>query len=213
MEKTMCRVLVCVSGGGTNLQAIIDGIDKGLILNTEIVRVISNNRSAYALERARAAGIEGVCVSPKDYANREQFNEAFLKAVDEATPDLIVLAGFLVVIPQMLIRKYENRIINIHPSLIPSFCGTGYYGLKVHEAALERGVKVTGATVHFVDEGTDTGPIILQKAVAVKDGDTPEILQRRVMEEAEWVILPWAINLIANGKVTVQSGKVKTESE
>ena len=209
----MCRVLVCVSGGGTNLQAIIDGIDKGLILNTEIVRVISNNRSAYALERARAAGIEGVCVSPKDYANREQFNEAFLKAVDEATPDLIVLAGFLVVIPQMLIRKYENRIINIHPSLIPSFCGTGYYGLKVHEAALERGVKVTGATVHFVDEGTDTGPIILQKAVAVKDGDTPEILQRRVMEEAEWVILPWAINLIANGKVTVQDGKVKTESE
>lgn len=213
MEKTMCRVLVCVSGGGTNLQAIIDGIDKGLILNTEIVRVISNNRSAYALERARAAGIEGVCVSPKDYANREQFNEAFLKAVDEATPDLIVLAGFLVVIPQMLIRKYENRIINIHPSLIPSFCGTGYYGLKVHEAALERGVKVTGATVHFVDEGTDTGPIILQKAVVVKDGDTPEILQRRVMEEAEWVILPWAINLIANGKVTVQDGKVKTESE
>ena len=209
----MCRVLVCVSGGGTNLQAIIDGIDKGLILNTEIVRVISNNRSAYALERARAAGIEGVCISPKDYADREQFNEAFLKAVDEAAPDLIVLAGFLVVIPQMLIRKYENRIINIHPSLIPSFCGTGYYGLKVHEAALERGVKVTGATVHFVDEGTDTGPIILQKAVAVKDGDTPEILQRRVMEEAEWVILPWAINLIANGKVTVQDGKVKTESE
>ena len=194
-------------------KAIIDGIDKGLILNTEIVRVISNNRSAYALERARAAGIEGVCVSPKDYADREQFNEAFLKAVDEAAPDLIVLAGFLVVIPQMLIRKYENRIINIHPSLIPSFCGTGYYGLKVHEAALERGVKVTGATVHFVDEGTDTGPIILQKAVAVKDGDTPEILQRRVMEEAEWVILPWAINLIANGKVTVQDGKVKTESE
>lgn len=213
MEKAMCRVLVCVSGGGTNLQAIIDGIDKGLILNTEIVRVISNNRSAYALERARAAGIEGVCVSPKDYADREQFNEAFLKAVDEAAPDLIVLAGFLVVIPQMLIRKYENRIINIHPSLIPSFCGTGYYGLKVHEAALERGVKVTGATVHFVDEGTDTGPIILQKAVAVKDGDTPETLQRRVMEEAEWVILPWAINLIANGKVTVQDGKVKTESE
>lgn len=213
MEKAMCRVLVCVSGGGTNLQAIIDGIDKGLILNTEIVRVISNNRSAYALERAGAAGIEGVCVSPKDYADREQFNEAFLKAVDEAAPDLIVLAGFLVVIPQMLIRKYENRIINIHPSLIPSFCGTGYYGLRVHEAALERGVKVTGATVHFVDEGTDTGPIILQKAVAVKDGDTPEILQRRVMEEAEWVILPWAINLIANGKVTVQDGKVKTESE
>ena len=209
MEKAMCRVLVCVSGGGTNLQAIIDGIDKGLILNTEIVCVISNNRSAYALERARAAGIEGVCVSPKDYADREQFNEALLKAVDEAAPDLIVLAGFLVVIPQMLIRKYENRIINIHPSLIPSFCGTGYYGLKVHEAALERGVKVTGATVHFVDEGTDTGPIILQKAVEIEPDDTPKTLQQRVMEQAEWIIMPRAIDLIANDKIQVVDGIVK----
>lgn len=209
----MFRVVVCVSGGGTNLQAILDGIDKGLILNTEIVRVISNNRGAYALERAAAAGIDAVCVSPKDYKDREQFNEALLQAVEEARPDLIVLAGFLVVIPPELIRRYENRIINIHPSLIPSFCGTGYYGLKVHEAALRRGVKVTGATVHFVDEGTDTGPILMQKAVEVRENDTPETLQRRVMEEAEWVILPWAVNLLANGSVTVQDGRVRIETE
>ncbi len=209
----MFRVVVCVSGGGTNLQAILDGIDKGLILNTEIVRVISNNRGAYALERAAGAGIDAVCVSPKDYKDREQFNEALMQAVEEARPDLIVLAGFLVVIPPELIRRYENRIINIHPSLIPSFCGTGYYGLKVHEAALRRGVKVTGATVHFVDEGTDTGPILMQKAVEVRENDTPESLQRRVMEEAEWVILPWAVNLLANGNVTVQDGRVKIETE
>ena len=209
----MFRVVVCVSGGGTNLQAILDGIDKGLILNTEIVRVISNNRGAYALERAAGAGIDAVCVSPKDYKDREQFNEALMQAVEEARPDLIVLAGFLVVIPPELIRRYENRIINIHPSLIPSFCGTGYYGLKVHEAALRRGVKVTGATVHFVDEGTDTGPILMQKAVEVRENDTPESLHRRVMEEAEWVILPWAVNLLANGNVTVQDGRVKIETE
>lgn len=209
----MFRVVVCVSGGGTNLQAILDGIDKGLILNTEIVRVISNNRGAYALERAAGAGIDAVCVSLKDYKDREQFNEALMQAVEEARPDLIVLAGFLVVIPPELIRRYENRIINIHPSLIPSFCGTGYYGLKVHEAALRRGVKVTGATVHFVDEGTDTGPILMQKAVEVRENDTPESLQRRVMEEAEWVILPWAVNLLANGNVTVQDGRVKIETE
>ena len=209
----MFRVVVCVSGGGTNLQAILDGIDKGLILNTEIVRVISNNRGAYALERAAGAGIDAVCVSPKDYKDREQFNEALMQAVEEARPDLIVLAGFLVVIPPELIRRYENRIINIHPSLIPSFCGTGYYGLKVHEAALRRGVKVTGATVHFVDEGTDTGPILMQKAVEVRENDTPESLQRRVMEEAEWVILPWEVNLLANGNVTVQDGRVKIETE
>ena len=209
----MFRVVVCVSGGGTNLQAILDGIDKGLILNTEIVRVISNNIGAYALERAAGAGIDAVCVSPKDYKDREQFNEALMQAVEEARPDLIVLAGFLVVIPPELIRRYENRIINIHPSLIPSFCGTGYYGLKVHEAALRRGVKVTGATIHFVDEGTDTGPILMQKAVEVRENDTPESLQRRVMEEAEWVILPWAVNLLANGNVTVQDGRVKIETE
>lgn len=205
----MLKVVVCVSGGGTNLQAIIDGVRKGSVTNVEIVRVISNNKNAYALERAANAGIEAVCVSPRDYADREQFNEALVKEVDAADPDLIVLAGFLVTIPPRLIRKYEHKIINIHPSLIPSFCGTGYYGLKVHEAALARGVKVTGATVHFVDEGMDTGPIIMQKPVAVKDGDTPEILQKRVMEEAEWIILPWSLNLIANGKVTIENGQVR----
>ena len=204
----MLRIVVCVSGGGTNLQAIIDGVRQGIITNTEIVGVISNNKNAYALERAKQVEIPAVCVSPRDYGDREQFNEAFLKTVERMKPDLIVLAGFLVVIPSQLIRKYENRIINIHPSLIPSFCGTGYYGLKVHEGALARGVKITGATVHFVDEGTDTGPIIMQKSVAVQEGDTPEVLQRRVMEEAEWIILPQSIDLIANGKVTVTDGKV-----
>ena len=197
----MLRIVVCVSGGGTNLQAIIDGIAQRTIANTQIVRVISNNKKAYALERAKKAGIEAVCVSPRDYETRERFNEAFVQEIDQAVPDLIVLAGFLVVIPPQLIRRYENRIINIHPSLIPSFCGTGYYGLKVHEAALARGVRITGATVHFVDEGTDTGPIIMQQAVAVLEGDTPETLQKRVMEEAEWVILPKSLNLIANGRV------------
>lgn len=205
----MLRIVVCVSGGGTNLQAIIDGIGNRTITNTQIVRVISNNKNAYALERAKQAGIEAVCVSPRDYTDREQFNEALLQKTDQASPDLIVLAGFLVVIPPQLIRRYEHRIINIHPSLIPSFCGTGYYGIKVHEAALARGVRVTGATVHFVDEGTDTGPIIMQKPVEVRSGDTPEILQRRVMEEAEWVILPRSIDLIANGRVTVTDGKVQ----
>lgn len=196
----MLRVCVCVSGGGTNLQAIMDAIDNGTVTNTEIVRVISNNKGAYALERARAKGIDAVAISPKDFENREIFNDALLAGVDEAEPDLIVLAGFLVVIPPKMIKKYEGRIINIHPSLIPSFCGTGYYGLKVHEAALARGVKVTGATVHYVDEGTDTGPIIMQKAVEVLDGDTPKTLQQRVMEQAEWIILPQAINSIANKK-------------
>ncbi|MBE5947027.1 MAG: phosphoribosylglycinamide formyltransferase [Lachnospiraceae bacterium] len=196
----MLRVVVMVSGGGTNLQAIIDAVNTGDITNTEIVAVISNNYDVYALERAKKAGIEDVVVSPKDYSDRAKFNEALLDKVDSYNPDLIVLAGFLVVIPEAMIDKYENKIINIHPSLIPSFCGTGYYGLKVHEAALERGVKLTGATVHYVDKGTDTGPIIMQKAVEVKEGDTPEILQRRVMEEAEWKLLPAAINKIANNK-------------
>lgn len=197
----MLRVCVCVSGGGTNLQAIMDAIEAGKIKNAQIVRVISNNKGAFALERARTKGIDAVAISPKDYTDRALFNEAFLKCVDEAAPDLVVLAGFLVVIPPAMIQKYERRIINIHPSLIPSFCGTGYYGLKVHEAALARGVKVTGATVHFVDEGTDTGPIILQKAVEVLPDDTPKILQQRVMEQAEWQILPQAIDMIANGQI------------
>lgn len=197
----MLKVLVCVSGGGTNLQAILDKAKAKELGDVEIVRVISNNANAYALTRAAEAGVSGVCVSPKDYATRDEFHKAFLQAIDEVSPDLVVLAGFLVVIPEEVIIKYRNRIINIHPSLIPSFCGTGYYGLKVHEAALERGVKVTGATVHFVDEGTDTGPIILQKAVYVKAGDTPKDLQLRVMEEAEWEILPKAIRMIADGEV------------
>lgn len=204
----MLRIVVCVSGGGTNLQAVIDGIGKGSITNAKIVRVISNNKNAYALKRAENNGISAVCISPRDYGDRSLFNEAFIAAVDEVTPDLIVLAGFLVVIPEAMTAKYRNRIINIHPSLIPAFCGTGYYGLKVHEGALARGVKVTGATVHFVDEGTDTGPIILQKAVNVEDGDTPESLQRRVMEQAEWLILPEAIDRIANGKIAVRDNKV-----
>ena len=200
----MLRVLSMVSGGGTNLQAIIDSVKNGMITNTELVGVISNNKNAYALTRAKENGIDATCISPKDYESREVFNQELLKAVDAYEPDLIVLAGYLVVIPPEMIKKYKNRIINIHPSLIPSFCGTGYYGLKVHEAALARGVKVVGATVHFVDEGTDTGPIILQKAVEVQNGDTPEVLQRRVMEQAEWKILPRAIDLIANGKVEVE---------
>ena len=202
----MLKIVVCVSGGGTNLQAVMDGIEAGTITNTQIVRVISNNKSAFALERAKRAGIDAVCVSPKVYEDREIFHKALLDAVDEVKPDLVVLAGFLVVIPQIMIQKYANRIINIHPSLIPSFCGTGYYGLKVHEAALAKGVKVTGATVHFVDEGTDTGPILLQKAVEVEAGDTPKILQLKVMEQAEWKILPQAIDLIANDRVRVEDG-------
>ena len=205
----MLRVGVMVSGGGTNLQAILDAVDAGTITNAEIAVVISNNPGAYALERAKKHGVEALCISPKDYESRDAFNEAFLARVDEYHLDLIVLAGFLVKIPEAMIEKYEHRIINIHPSLIPSFCGVGYYGLKVHEAALARGVKVTGATVHFVDSGMDTGPIILQKAVEVQDGDTPEVLQRRVMEQAEWLLLPQAIDDIANGRICVEGGKVK----
>ena len=204
----MLRVVVLVSGGGTNLQAIIDAVDNGAITNTEIVGVISNNKNAYALERAKVKGIPGRCISPKDYATRAEFNDALLQAVDELKADLLVLAGFLVVIPEKITSAYPNRIINVHPSLIPAFCGTGFYGLKVHETALEKGVKVVGATVHFVDEGTDTGAIILQKAVAVEKGDTPEVLQRRVMEQAEWKILPQAIDLIANDKLEMIDGKV-----
>lgn len=209
----MLKLAVLVSGGGTNLQAIIDAISAGKITNACISVVISNNVNAYALERARAHGIEALCISPKDFESREAFNQAFLEKLNSYNVDLVVLAGFLVVLPEMMIKEYENRIVNIHPSLIPSFCGVGFYGLHVHEGVLARGVKVTGATVHFVDTGTDTGPIILQKAVEVRQGDTPEVLQRRVMEEAEWKILPKAIDLIANNKVSVQNGKVCIENE
>lgn len=203
----MLKIAVLVSGGGTNLQAIIDAIADGTITDTQIVTVISNNAGASALERANAAGIAASCISPKNYESRALFNEALLEAVQASGADLIVLAGFLVVIPEQMIRAYRNRIINIHPSLIPSFCGTGYYGLKVHEGVLARGVKVTGATVHFVDEGTDTGPILLQKAVEVRQDDTPQSLQRRVMEEAEWKLLPRAIDLIAHDRVRVEGAK------
>lgn len=203
----MLRVAVCVSGGGTNLQAILDSIEDGRIRNAKVEVVISNNPGVYALERAAKAGVPGICVCPKDYESREAFHEALLETLDAYQPDLIVLAGYLVKIPAEMIRRYENRIINIHPSLIPSFCGVGYYGLKVHEGVLSRGVKVTGATVHFVDEGTDTGPILLQKAVEVLPDDTPKTLQQRVMEQAEWILLPWAIDLIANGRVEVKDGR------
>jgi len=204
----MLRMGVLVSGGGTNLQAIIDGISAGKITNAEIKVVISNNPNAYALKRAENAGIENICLSPKDFDKREDYNKALIELLGKYDLDLIVLAGCMVVLPKELTSIYENKIINIHPALIPSFCGKGYYGLHVHEEVLKRGVKVTGATVHFVDEGTDTGPIILQKAVEVKQDDTPEILQKRVMEEAEWKIMPEAIDLIANGKVEVKDRKV-----
>ncbi|MDE7269732.1 MAG: phosphoribosylglycinamide formyltransferase [Acetatifactor sp.] len=204
----MLRVVVLVSGGGTNLQAIIDAVAAGSVTNTELVGVVSNNKTVKSLDRARSAGIPAVSVSPKDYADRDLFNEALLAKVDELQPDLVVLAGFLVAIPPAMVERYSGRIINIHPSLIPSFCGVGYYGLKVHERALERGVKVTGATVHFVTEGMDEGPIIAQKPVLVEEGDTPEVLQRRVMEQAEWILLPQAIDDIANGRIRIENGKV-----
>ncbi|MCR5608878.1 MAG: phosphoribosylglycinamide formyltransferase [Lachnospiraceae bacterium] len=199
----MLKIAVLVSGGGTNLQAIIDKIKSKVITDTSIEVVISNKPDAYALTRAKDNGIEGICVSPKDYATREEFNKALVDTIDSFKVDLVVLAGYLVILPELLINKYENRIINIHPSLIPSFCGMGFYGLKVHEEVLKRGCKVTGATVHFVDKGADTGPIIMQKAVYIKNGDTPEVLQKRVMEEAEWNIMPQVINLIAHNKVKV----------
>lgn len=205
----MLRVGVLVSGGGTNLQAVIDAIKAGKITNARIEVVISNNPNAYALTRARENNIEAVCISPKTFETREAFNEALLARLKEYNLDLIVLAGCMVVLPQSLIEEYRNRIINIHPSLIPSFCGTGYYGLKVHERVLERGVKVTGATCHFVDEGTDTGPIIAQKCVEVLDDDTPEVLQKRVMEQAEWIIMPQAIDDIANNRIEIVDGKVR----
>lgn len=208
----MLRIVVCVSGGGTNLQAILDAIDKKEITNTEVIAVISNNAGARALARAEEHGIPALCISPKDYTDREAFNRAFTARMCELNPDLVVLAGFLVRIPEEMVQKFSNRIVNIHPSLIPSFCGVGYYGLRVHEKALERGVKVTGATVHFVNEGMDEGPIIAQKAVYIEEDDTPEILQRRVMEQAEWILLPRAIDDIANGRIAVIENKVRRQA-
>ncbi len=197
----MFDIVCLVSGGGTNLAAIIKAIEDGSIKNVRIKSVISNNADAYALERTKNVGIESKCISPKNFKNRDDFNKALLDELKSQNPDLIVLAGFLVNISKDIVDAFENKIINIHPSLIPSFCGKGYYGLKVHEAALQRGVKVTGATVHFVDAGIDTGKIIIQKAVNVLPGDDAKTLQRRVMEEAEWIILPKAVEMIANGEV------------
>ncbi len=209
----MLRIVICVSGSGTNLQAVLDGIDTGRVTNTEVAAVISNNAGAKALKRAEEHGIPGICISPREYGDREAFNRAFTEELCRLEPDLVVLAGFLVKIPEQAVAAFPNRIINIHPSLIPSFCGVGYYGLKVHQKALERGVRVTGATVHFVNEGMDEGPIIAQKAVCVEDNDTPESLQRRVMEQAEWILLPQAIDDIANGRIAVADGRVRrTES-
>lgn len=204
------KIAVLVSGGGTNLEAILTSIENGSISNAEVAVVVSNKKDAYALERAKNHGVEGLYLSPKDYESRSQFGIAMVEALKAREIELVVLAGYLVILPEELIHAYEHRMINIHPSLIPSFCGKGFYGLKVHEEVLKRGCKVTGATVHFVDEGTDTGPIILQKAVEVCEGDTPEVLQKRVMEQAEWRILPQAIDLIANGKITVENGHVVT---
>ena len=209
----MLKVAVLVSGGGTNLEAILQAMESGEIPGAQVVKVISNNPGAYALERARNHGVPAQCISPKDYGDRQAFHQALLEGVRASGAELIVLAGFLVVIPPEMIREYRGRIINVHPSLIPSFCGTGYYGKKVHEAALARGVKVTGATVHFVDEGTDTGPIILQKAVEVREDDTPDTLQRWVMEEAEWKLLPKAIRLIAEGRVQIADSRVLIAKE
>lgn len=203
----MLKIVVCVSGGGTNLQAILDAIDSGRITNTQVLAVISNNAGAKALERAREQGIEARALSPRKYPDREAFNQAFTEEMEKLSPDLIVLAGFLVRIPPQMVAAFSGRIVNIHPSLIPSFCGVGYYGLKVHEKALERGVKVTGATVHFVNDGMDEGPIIAQKAVDVEEGDTPETLQRRVMEQAEWILLPQAIDDIANDRIHIIDNK------
>lgn len=204
----MLKIVVCVSGGGTNLQAIMDAIDNGKITDTEILAVISNNAGAGALERAGKRGIPSICMSPRSYPDREAFNQAFTDKMKELAPDIVVLAGFLVKIPQQMVREFSNRIVNIHPSLIPSFCGVGYYGLKVHEKVLERGVKVTGATVHFVNDGMDEGPIIAQKPVMIEENDTPETLQRRVMEQAEWILLPQAIDDIANGRLEIREGHV-----
>ncbi len=209
----MMKTAVLVSGGGTNLQAILDAVSAGVITDTEICLVLSNNKNAFALERARRAGVPAVALSPRDFPTREAFNHRLLERVRESGAQLVVLAGFLCVIPPEMVEAYPNRIINIHPSLIPSFCGTGYYGLKVHEAALEKGVRVSGATVHFVDTGTDTGPIILQKAVEVLPGDTPKDLQKRIMEQAEWKLLPEAIQLIAHGRVRTEGRRVTILAE
>ncbi len=209
----MLNLAVLVSGGGTNLQAIIDAIEAGELTGVKIVKVISNKEGAYALERAKKHGIEAACISPKAFPTRDEYFRNMEEAIKDAGADLLVLAGFLVVLSDSFVKAFAGKIINIHPSLIPSFCGDGFYGLKVHEEALKRGVKVTGATVHFVDEGTDTGPIIMQKAVYIENDDTPKTLQQRVMEQAEWIILPKTIQAIADGRVHLKDGHAVVEAD
>ena len=204
----MVRIAVLVSGGGTNLQALIDAQSRGELKNGRIAAVLSSRPDAYALERAARAGIPGYVVARKDFASNREMTIALVDKLRELNIGLVVLAGFLHILTGEMVAAFPNAILNVHPALIPSFCGAGYYGLHVHEAALAYGVKLTGATVHFVNEEPDGGPIVLQKAVEILEGDTPEVLQRRVMEQAEWKILPEAIDLIANGKVTVKDGKV-----
>lgn len=203
----MLKIGVLVSGGGTNLQAIMDAIETQGI-NARIVSVVSSRPDAYALERAKNKGIEAVCIRKRDYADARAYDLALAEHFKARGVGLVVLAGFMTILGADFVNAFENKIMNIHPALIPSFCGDGFYGLHVHEAVLEKGVKLTGATVHFVSPITDGGPIILQKAVEVKEGDTPEILQRRVMEEAEWKIFPEAIRLFAEGKLSVEGNKV-----
>ena len=205
----MLNIGVLVSGGGTNLQAILDAIQSGQIPEAKIVKVISSKEGAYALTRAKNAGVDGVALVKKNFPSNEAYMDEMIRVLQQAKVDLVVLAGFMTVLSPEFIAAFPNRILNIHPSLIPSFCGVGYYGLKVHEAALQRGVKVTGATVHFVNEETDGGPIFLQKTVEVREDDTPQTLQQRVMEEAEWKILPEAIRLLSRGEAEVIDGKVR----
>lgn len=205
----MLNIAVLVSGGGTNLQALIDAQNSGKINNGQIVRVIADRPGVFALERAKNAGIESVVVDRKAISNTVEHNKAVLSELENCKADLIVLAGYLSILTKEVTDSYENKIINVHPSLIPSFCGDGFYGLRVHKAALEKGVKITGATVHFVNEVTDGGAIILQKAVAVENGDTPEVLQKRVMEQAEWEILPLAVSLFCEGKIKVIDNKTQ----
>ena len=204
----MLKIAVLVSGGGTNLQALIDAQERGEIPGGKLSLVVAGKPGVFALERAKKASIPSIVLRKKDFASQEDYDNALIQTLEEAEIDLVVLAGFLTIIGEKVIRRFENKILNIHPSLIPSFCGEGYYGLRVHEAALSRGVKVTGATVHFVNEICDGGPIVLQKAVSVENGDTPETLQRRVMEEAEWEILPKAVALFCEGRLAIENNIV-----
>ncbi len=205
----MLNVGILVSGGGSNLQAIIDKVENGYIKNVSIVTVVSSRPDAYALERAKKHGIKGICISRKTFSTVEEYDEALISHFKALEVDLVVMAGFLSILGERFTRAYEGRVINIHPALIPSFCGKGFYGIIPHQKVLESGVKVTGATVHFVELEADAGPIILQKAVYVQDGDTPEILQKRVMEQAEWDILPEAVRLFAENRLVVEGRRVK----